>query len=160
MTAYGAAITAFALRVVRDPEAAKDIHQQVFLEVFQGIGKFEGRSSLWGWLCGIAYHRCLDELRRGRRAGIADDIDVWDMLAAPSDSMVDADRVAKRRALEDCLGKLPVALRTQLLMRYFFGLSHSEIGQMVRENHSTVQVRISRILPILRNCLRGKGVLR
>lgn len=159
MTAYGAAITAFALRVVRDPEAAKDIHQQVFLEVFQGIGKFEGRSSLWCWLCGIAYHRCLDELRRGRRSGIADDIDVWDMLAAPPDSMVDADRVAKRRALEDCLGKLPVAHRTQLLMRCFFGLSYIEIGEMGGEPHSTVQVRISRILPGLRDCLRGKGVL-
>jgi len=160
MPAYGAAITAFALRVVRDAEAAKDVHQQVFLEAFQGIGKFEGRSTLWCWLCGIAYHRCLDELRRGRRSGLADDIDVWDVLAASPDSMVDDDeRVIMRRALEDCLGKLSVAHRTQLLMRYLFGLSYFEIGEMVGEPHSTVQVRISRILPSLRDCLRGKGVL-
>ncbi len=159
MTAYSAAITAFALRVVRDPEAAKDVHQQVFLDALQGIGKFKGRSSLWCWLCGIAYHRCMDELRRYRKSGIADDIDVWEMLAAPPDSMMDADRVAQRRALEDCLGKLPVAHRTQLLMRYCFDLSYIEIGEMVGEPHSTVQVRISRILPGLRDCLCAKGVL-
>lgn len=160
MTAYGAGVTAFALRVVRNREAAKDVHQQVFLEAFQGIGKFEGRSSLWCWLCGIAYHRCMDELRRGKRQGPAEDIDVWDMLAAPPDSMMDADRVARRRALEDCLGKLPVAHRTQLLMRCLFGLSYLEISEAVEAPAGTVQVRISRILPRLRDCLRGKGVLR
>ena len=56
MTAYGDAITAVALRVVRDPEVAEDICQQVFLEVFQRISKFKGRS-LWCWLCSIAYRR-------------------------------------------------------------------------------------------------------
>jgi RNA polymerase sigma-70 factor (ECF subfamily) len=160
MVTYGRPITAFALRVVRNREVAKDIHQQVFLDAFQGIDKFQSRSTLWSWLCGIAHHRCLDELRRNRRAATVDDFDVLDRLAGEPDPTMDADELAKRRALEHCLGKLPAPVRSQLLMRCFLGLSHVEIGEIVGDPHGTVQVRMSRILPKLRRCLRAEGVAR
>lgn len=160
MIAYGAPLVAFALRAVRDRELAKDVRQQVFLEAYQGIDKFEGRSTLWSWLCGIAYHRCLDELRRGRRTGPLDDFDVLDGLAGLPDPSMDEDRIAKRCALERCLGKLPTTMRAQLLMRCFLGLSYAEIAEVVGDPAGTVQVRISRILPPLRRCLRGEGVAR
>jgi RNA polymerase sigma factor (sigma-70 family) len=158
MVTYGRHISAFALRVVRNHEVAKDIHQQVFLEAFQGIGRFQGRSSLWSWLCGIAYHRCLDELRRSRRAATVDDFDVLDRLAGEPEPSMDVDGVAKRRALEHCLGKLAAPLRSQVLMRCFLGLSYVEIGEIIGDSAVTVQVRMSRILPRLRRCLRGEGV--
>jgi RNA polymerase sigma-70 factor (ECF subfamily) len=160
MVTYGTAIAAFALRVVRDPELAKDVRQQVFLEAFQGISRFEARSSLWSWLCGIAYHRCLDELRRIRRSSPVDHFDVWDALAEQPDPAMDTDRVEKRRALEDCLGKLSDSLRAELLMRCFLGLSYVEISELVGATHGTLQVRMSRILPQLRRCLRSHGLTR
>jgi RNA polymerase sigma-70 factor (ECF subfamily) len=160
MVAYSGAVTAFALRVLRNRELVKDIHQQVFLDAFQGIERFQGRSSLWSWLCGIAYHRCLDELRRSRRAATIDDLDVWDQLAGTPDPTMDLDLVEKRRALEQCLGKLTAPLRAQLLMRCFLGLTYVEIGETIGDSHGTVQVRMSRILPRLRRCLRGEGVAR
>jgi RNA polymerase sigma-70 factor (ECF subfamily) len=160
MDAYGAPITAFALRIVRNRELAKDIRQQVFLEAFQGIDRFEGRSSLWSWLCGIAHHRCLDELRRLRRVSPADDLALLDELVGHADPTMDADRVAQRRALEECLGKLTLDMRTQLLMRCFLGLTYAEIGETVGTPHGTVQVRMSRILPRLRRCLREEGLVR
>lgn len=160
MDAYGDAIKAFALRIVRNRELAKDIRQQVFLEAFQGFDRFAGRSSLWSWLCSIAYHRCLDELRRLRRTNADDDLAVLNDLAGPPDPTMDADRAAKRRALEQCLGELSVPMRTQLLMRCFFGLSYVEIGEVLGTPHGTVQVRMSRVLPRLRRCLRGEGLAR
>jgi RNA polymerase sigma factor (sigma-70 family) len=73
---------------------------------------------------------------------------------------MDADRVAQRRALEQCLGELSVPIRTQLLMRCFLGLSYAEIGEAIGVPHSTVQVRMSRILPQLRHCLQEEGLVR
>lgn len=160
MAVYGAPITAFALRIVRNRELASDVRQQVFLEAFQAIDGFEGRGSLWSWLCGIAYHRSLDERRRLRRPGAGQALEALDELVGHADPAIDADQVAKRRALEQCLGKLTLDLRTQLLMRCFLGLSYAEIGETVGAAHSTVQVRISRILPRLRQCLRGEGLAR
>jgi RNA polymerase sigma factor (sigma-70 family) len=89
-----------------------------------------------------------------------EDRELLDGLVGEADATMDADRVAKRRALEQCLGKLSVSLRSQLLMRCFLGLSYAEIGEVVGARHSTVQVRMSRILPRLRQCLRGEGLAR
>jgi len=160
MNAYGEPLTAFALRMVRNHELAKDVRQQVFLEAFQGFERFEGRSSLWTWLCSIACHRCLDELSRLRRVSAGEELDFLDELANPPDATMDEDRVVKGRALEQCLKDLSDSKRTQLLMRYCLGLSYLEIGKLVGAAHSTVQVSMSRILPDLRRCLRKKGVAR
>jgi RNA polymerase sigma-70 factor (ECF subfamily) len=159
MATYGAALTTFADRVLRDRELAKDVRQQVFLEAFQGIHRFEGRGSLWSWLCGIAYHRSLDERRRIRRAGTFDDLDVLDVLTGEPDPTMDKDRIAKQRALEKCLGALSPSMRAQVMLRYFLGLSYVEISEVIGAPHGTVQVRISRVLPRLRRCLRGEGVV-
>jgi RNA polymerase sigma-70 factor (ECF subfamily) len=160
VSVYSRHIKAFALRIVHNRELAKDIHQQVFLEALQGIDRFEGRSSLWSWLCAIAYYRCIDELRRLRRASASNDIEILETLAGHADPPADVDRVAKRRALEQCLGKLELGMRTQLLMRCFLGLTYAEIGETVGSAHGTVQVRMSRILPRLRQCLRDEGLAR
>jgi RNA polymerase sigma-70 factor, ECF subfamily len=157
MRAYGEPITAFAIHILHETESANDVRQQVFLEAFQGLEKFRGHSSLWTWLCGIAYHRCMDELRRNRRNSAVEELDILDRFATQSDP---ADLAAERRALERCLAKLSAPMRSQLLMRCFLGLSYMEIGEIVGAPHSTVQVRISRILPRLRRSLREEGVAR
>ncbi len=161
--AYGGPLTSFIVRVLRDTEDAKDVRQQVFVEALQDIGNFQGRGTLWGWLCGIAYHRCLDKLKQSRRARLATvsgGSELLDALAGEPDTTMDEDRVAKRRALERCLGRLSAPMRAQLMMRYFFGLSYQEIGALVGAPPGTVQVRMSRILPRLRSCLLGEGIVR
>lgn len=160
MIAYGSPVTAFAFGIVRNRELADDLRQQVFLEALQCIEGFKGHSSLWSWLCGIAYHRCVDEQRRLRKSRASGYLESLKHLAGPLDATMDLDRAAKRRALEQCLGQLPSDKQTQLLMRYFFGLSYAEIGAIVGDTPSAVQVRLSRTLPGLRQCLRGAGLAR
>jgi RNA polymerase sigma-70 factor (ECF subfamily) len=160
MVAYGHKITAFAERMLRQNELANDVRQQVFLQAFQGLDGFKAQSSLWSWLCSITYYRCLDELRRLGKWAIAEEVESIENLLYEEDASLDPDQLAKRRALERCLMKLPPPLQAQLLMRCFFGLSYAEIGELVGTSHATVQVRISRILPRLRRCLRGQGVAR
>lgn len=158
MTCYGTPLTAFILRIVRDRELAKDVRQEVFISAFRGFDTFEGRGSLWGWLCGIAFHRCLGALKAIKKMGVVDNFDVLDSLVGPSEIGMEPDRVAKQRALEHCLGKLPESMRAQVLMRCSLGLSYEEISELVGDAPGTVQVRIARILPRLRRCLRNAGV--
>jgi RNA polymerase sigma-70 factor, ECF subfamily len=160
MVAYGDAVTGFIVRLVRNPETARDISQHVFLEAFVGLEKFENRSSVWSWLCAIAYHRSMDELKRSKRSELPKDFDVWTWLAQQPDTLMDEGRVDKRRALEQCLGKLEPSMRAQVLMRLSYSMSYAEIGEAIGEAHGTVQVRISRVLPKLQKCLREKGFAR
>jgi RNA polymerase sigma-70 factor (ECF subfamily) len=163
MSTYGRLIVAYARRTVRDEHDAQDIRQQTFLEVFRGLDTFERRSSLWTWLCKIAFNRCVDAgRRRGRidKGEVAVDSDVLDAVRDPSEHAMSADVLAMRRALETCLRKLPIAIRLQVLMRTHQGLSYSEIAEIVGDPAGTVQVRIARALPKLQKCLRGEGVHR
>lgn len=159
MKTYGKVVLAFIVRILRDQESAKDVRQQVFLDAYQAMESFEGRGTLLGWLCRIALNRSFDELRRNKRLDARRDFDVWEALTVHVSPSVD-EELRTRRALEDCLATLRNATRAQLLMRMFLGFSYAEIGQASGEADSTVQVRISRTLPRLKQCLREKGVAR
>ena len=153
---YSQSLVSFARRVVRDREIARDICQIVFLEAFRGIAKYEGRSSLWSWLCGITSHRCIDELRRRKRSPN----DVLEVIEQIADIPDTDEQLAERRAIERCLTKLNDPLRAQVLMRFYGGLSFAEIGEHIGDAPGTVQVRINRALPLLQRCLRNQGVQR
>lgn len=161
MTIYGGPVLGYARRVLRDEQVAQDIRQQVFVEAWRGLAKFEARASLWTWLCAITYNRCIDAARRRGRidAGeVAVDIDVLDAVRDPSEESMSPERIAQRRALEKCLRKLPIAIRVQVLMRTYQGLSYDEIAEITGDAAGTVQVRIARVLPKLQRCLRAEGV--
>lgn len=157
MLMYGDAIVAHLARLTRDAEIAKDLSQQTFLEAYRSLESFQGRSSLRTWLFSIARNRGIDEIKRNRRTELREDFDVLKELAVPPEASVRGEERAKRRALEDCLARLPDETREQLLLRMTEGFTYNELGDRSQEAHGTVQVRISRALQQLRKCLRAKG---
>ena len=56
--------TVFAL--LRSPEEAEDVAQEVFVEVYQTIGRFRGEAALSTWLYRLATSRALKNRRRAR----------------------------------------------------------------------------------------------
>ena len=158
MRVYGTWITSFIFRILRHRQDTEDVRQTVFLQAFTGFSVFEGRSSFYTWLTSIAFHRCMDAVKKGRRAKNVDHVDILNALHWQADPGMDAGVVAKRRALERCLGKLPEALRGELLMRFYLGLSFVEIEAIEKVPAATIQMRMSRILPRLRQCLNSRGV--
>ncbi|MFD2786954.1 RNA polymerase sigma factor [Hymenobacter rubripertinctus] len=55
-----------ALALLRSPEEAEDVAQEVFVEVYQTIGRFRSEASLTTWLYQLATSRALKNLRRAR----------------------------------------------------------------------------------------------
>ena len=56
-----------AARLLGDPEEAKDVAQDVFLQVYRTLGRFEGRSSLKTWIYRIVVNQCHNRQRCWRR---------------------------------------------------------------------------------------------
>ena len=56
--------TVFAL--LRNPEEAEDVAQEVFVEIYQTIGQFRGEAALSTWLYRLATSLALKNLRRAR----------------------------------------------------------------------------------------------
>jgi RNA polymerase sigma factor (sigma-70 family) len=53
-----------ALSLLRSPEDAEDVAQEVFVEVYQTIGQFRGEAALSTWLYRLATSRALQHQRR------------------------------------------------------------------------------------------------
>lgn len=163
MDSHGEALYAYCWRLLRDPVLAEDVVQQVFLEAYRDLGRFEQRSSLATWLFGIASHRCQDAIRsRLRHASrVESDDAVLDEVEDPADGAgerVDQARLAA--VLEECLSLLPVEARIAVLARFHLGLSYPEMAQVLEVKADTLHTRVARALPVLRRLLRARGVAR
>jgi RNA polymerase sigma-70 factor (ECF subfamily) len=68
MRRHGAAVYRYCREALRDGALADDVHQQVFIEAFRDLPRFEGRSTVRAWLLAIARNRVLDAVRARSRA--------------------------------------------------------------------------------------------
>ncbi len=56
-----------AARLLGDAEEARDAAQEVFLQVYRQLGRFEGRSALRTWIYRIVVNHCRNRRRWWRR---------------------------------------------------------------------------------------------
>jgi RNA polymerase sigma factor (sigma-70 family) len=55
------------LSYLRDIEASEEITQDIFIEIYNSAGKFQGSSTVNTWIYRIAVNKCLDRLRYQKR---------------------------------------------------------------------------------------------
>jgi len=160
MDAYGTAIFRYCRSLLSDPDLAEEAHQMTFVQAFQSLSTYRRTSSLRSWLFGIARHRCLDgaktHRRRERRFQLVGDPPESALSSPhPEDRFVERDR---SEALLDCLHRLPARIRDAILLRYQQGLSYVEMEKVAEDRAATLQARVARALPKLKNCLESRGV--
>ena len=63
---YGPRIYRLAYGILRNPDDAEDIAQEVFATVYFSINRFEARNSLYSWVSRIAINECYTYLRKKR----------------------------------------------------------------------------------------------
>jgi RNA polymerase sigma-70 factor (ECF subfamily) len=144
---YSRIVYSVALRVLRDPAAAEDVLQEIFMQLWRHPDGFvAGRGSLGGWLAVVARNRSIDALRRKRPTETLDDI----VLAAGYDLADEAERNHLMERARSVIRQLPAEQRRTLEMAFFDGLTHSEIAEMTGDPLGTVKTRIRSALATLR----------
>lgn len=147
----------FIQRRVSDRELAKEVCNDVFVEVWSGAPSFRGESKISSWIFGIARFKCLEAHRRGRRLKrsrvIATDDQILTQHADPmsSESLVDAREDLARVAA--VMAKLPAAQREALELSVVQGLELEEVAKRQNVSKETVKTRISRARKGLRRML-------
>jgi len=156
MQRHGDAVYRFLRNALRDDAHADDLHQRVFIEAYGNLHKFAGRSTLRTWLFAIARYRLLDavkvRIREEGRLGEGDGAEAPDPRPSPGEQI---DDVRLQQTLADCLGKLGEHVRSAVLLRYQQGFSFEEMAEILREKPGTLQARVSRALPVLRQCIEA-----
>jgi RNA polymerase sigma factor (sigma-70 family) len=161
MRRHGDEMLRFCFSALGDAAAAEDVRQIIFVQAYQGLAGYQGRGSLRGWLYGIARHQVLDAGKAWRRrrwrfplAAKAGEQEVA-TEAGPEGQLEQSRRSA---VLHRCLRELQAATRVLVLLRYEQGMQYEEIARMTRDRPATVQARVARALPKLRDCLESKGI--
>lgn len=67
ITEYERKIYTYCYYLLRNREEAEDAVQDIFVKVYQQLRRYEKRVSFSAWLYKVAYHHCLDQLRRRKR---------------------------------------------------------------------------------------------
>jgi len=151
-----------AARLLGDAEEARDVAQEVFLQVYRRLGRFEGRSSLKTWIYRIVVNQCHNRRRFWHRHGRDREDPLDERLAAPRapgrrppGPYEEACAQERARTVQQALLRLPFPQRSVLVLREVEGLSCEEVAAALGIPDGTVKSRLSRAREALRQSLAG-----
>jgi RNA polymerase sigma-70 factor (ECF subfamily) len=144
-----------AVRLTGNEEDARDVVQEAYLRAWKGIRRFRGDSAFPTWMYRITANAAytLVDRRRRRRTTHLDDVD------EPIDRRLDAqpDTLAESSAgmdhLSAALDQLPDTLRTLVILKDVYGLSHEAIADELGISVAAAKVRLHRGRKRLRELL-------
>lgn len=144
---YSKLVYSVALRVLRDPAAAEDVLQEIFMQMWSAPTNFNAaRGNLGGWLAVLSRNRSIDVLRRKRPTDSIEDV----VLASPHNLGRDAEHNLTVERVRLVIAELPSEQRQVLDMAFFDGLTHIQIAEKTGDPLGTVKTRIRLALKALR----------
>jgi RNA polymerase sigma-70 factor (ECF subfamily) len=134
------AVRAFLRRACGDVALADDLAQETFLAAWRGIGRFDGRSTVRSWLCGIAYRKRLGDRRSTLRSLRRD----GDWAEAQALQLRQATTDEDRLALQDAMAALPMEQRAAVALCLAADFSHAEAAAALDLPLGTVKSHVAR----------------
>jgi RNA polymerase sigma-70 factor, ECF subfamily len=142
---YSGMLFAMLVRTLRDPQAAEEILQDLFLQLWRGAARFDAhRGSLPAWLMVIGRNRALSRLRTREHREIPEDIEAFPANAVPSSVNLedDAERSLLMEKLRSAMATLPAEQREAVELAYFEGMTQTEIAARTGSPLGTVKSRV------------------
>ncbi len=149
-------VYSLCLRLLDDPEEARDAAQETFLKVYRGLSGFRGEAGLKTWIYRIAINQVMNQQRWWRRRRRDETISL-DLSRGESDATLgnllpgtgrspEAMAIAneRERRIMRALGEIKQEYRVALILREIEELSYEEIAETLSISIGTVKSRIAR----------------
>lgn len=167
---HHSALIRMAMGYVADREVAEEVVQDTWMAVIESLDRFEGRSSLRTWICGILIHKAKDRGVREKRhttfsafASYDDDNDEavdpsrfqqsgewaghWAFPPQPWDERTPETLLASQQAvnaMQRAIESLPATLKEVLVLRDVEGVEAKEVCEMLKITETNLYVRLHR----------------
>jgi RNA polymerase sigma-70 factor (ECF subfamily) len=152
---YGPRVQRLVRRTVRREADGEDLMQEIFLDLYRGLARFRGESSLATWVYRVALnHCCKHRARRGTDAVVYEEA-----RHARADTSAGPARCAVQRELadqvQDAMDGLTAPHRDVVVLHELHGLTYAECAQVLGVPVGTVKSRLSHAFRRLRESLGG-----
>lgn len=142
--ALSADLLRLAARLTGDPAEAADVVHDVFVGLPAALSRYEERGQLAPWLRRVTARTVLQRSRARRRGAERDGRYAADRPGhtAASDGAISVD---------DALARLPMSLRSVVVLKELEGMSHGEIAKTLGISATASRLRLWRGLEKLRH---------
>ena len=136
------------MRLVHEPEQARDLAQETFWRVYNRLDRFDTARRFGPWLFRVGINLALDWLRSTRTTPPSmASIDRTDADGQAVFELADPDPRARAdlaQEVQHVLGLMPVSYRTILVLRDLEGFSSAEVAAIVGRREATVRWRLAK----------------
>lgn len=164
MRQYQGTVFNFAMKVCRDRQKAGETLQDTFINVYQKLSQFDGRSKFSTWLYSIVTNNCL---MKNRRRKVDDLMEAYDELPSPSGDSEkqgvavnwhstpaqDLIRDELKEQLDQAILKLPMEYRVVFVLRDIEEKSTDEVASILNISIEATKSRLRRARAFLRQQL-------
>ncbi|HEV7607514.1 MAG TPA: RNA polymerase sigma factor [Steroidobacteraceae bacterium] len=147
---FGAALARLACGYERDADRARDLLQEIHLDLWRSLARYEGRASLRTWVYRIAHCVAAKHIYRDRRARLGEMVDLEEALT--TETSVSEIESTERGDLMGRLMELIHQLQPmdrQIMLLYLDDLDATAIGEIAGLTSGAVATRIHRIKALL-----------
>jgi len=134
-----------ALCLLKDPDEAEDIAQEVFLKLYTNTGSFANDEHVKAWLLRCAANMSIDMLRSYRRRN---GISLTDIKEPPAADM--------ENTVMPAIMTLPPKLRIVMYLHYYEGYSVQETAGILKISQSAVKWRLKHGREKLKELIEGE----
>ena len=141
---YSAAVMNTAIRILRDSEQARDVHQEVFLKILRRWHKFNGEVNWGAYLYRVTVRTAIKFAKEGRAEPLEESHPENPTREQRPDWRMQAAELQEK--LVSCLGRLPKRQADAFVLTRIEGLEHAKVAEVLGCSQQTVRVHLHRAL--------------
>lgn len=143
---YKNMVFSLAFKMTKNREEAEEVSQDTFIKAFKNLLKFKGDSKFSTWLYRIAYHTCLDNIKKNKNSNTTFEINeiTFNQIESAETILQGIARKERSVLMEKCLQKLSDEERSVIWMFYYDELSLKEIIEVTSLSEANLKVKLHR----------------
>ena len=141
-------------RLVQRNDELEDVCQEVFLKVYQNLGKYRNECKLSTWIATIAYNTSINYLRKFKKVVEVNPDDSVAFRNITDYKSADYEQTDLHRYVREQVELLPVHYRTVLTLYHLEEFSYQEIEQITGMPEGTVKSYLFRAKALLKEKLK------
>jgi RNA polymerase sigma-70 factor (ECF subfamily) len=151
---YANVVFKYLMSLTMDPDLSEELTQETFYQVYKNIDKFEGRCKMPVWICQIAKNTYFSYYKKEKRKhSLASDEQTASTINI-EDEIIKAHNTISLHRIIRTLGD---PYKEVFYLRFFGGLSHQQIGEILGKSESWARVTFYRAKEQIRTIFNKDG---